>query len=326
MKLLSWNTTLKCNLYCDHCYRDSSLDTDTYGELSTNEAKTLIEDVKKAGFRMIILSGGEPLLRDDIFDLARYGTDLGLIMSLGTNGTLIDEDMARKIKDSGIRSCAVSIDSSKAEVHDKFRGLEGAWQKTIDGIKILINEGLRVQVNLTISRINKDEISDVIKLAEDLGASSFHSLFLVETGRGENMSEDYLSKEEYEKAIEEVLGYQSQMYIRPVCAPQAMVKSKEMGMEDRFTKGCIAGLRYCSVLADGQVHICPYAEVKAGDIRQEPFDQIWEESQVFKALREFSAKDSSCGSCRHNDSCGGCRARAYSKTGDFLGFDDYCLL
>lgn len=324
MKLVSWNTTKRCNLYCAHCYRDSSIEEDTSNELSLEEAKKVIEDIKKAGFQLLILSGGEPLLRPDIFEIAEYGTNQGLMVALGTNGTLIDEAMAKKIKETGIRSVAISLDSVDRETHNAFRGADFAYDKAIQGMKNLIEEGVKVQINITISKMNHGEIPELLDYCEELGASSVHVLFLVETGRGTKLEDIYLNRDEYEKALQEVLGYESDMFIKPTCAPQGVIIADQMGKGDRFTRGCLAGTNYCSILPDGQVHICPYAEVKAGDLRENSFYEIWNNSPVFQELREET--EGTCQACYYNDRCGGCRARAYSQTGDYMEFDDYCLI
>lgn len=326
MKLISWNTTKKCNLYCKHCYRNSDIRVDTSNELNTDEAKTLITDVKKAGFNMMILSGGEPLLRDDIFELIEYGTRLGLMMCLGSNGTLINESNIKKIKDSGIKSIAMSIDSTDPKIHDEFRGLKGAFKKTVEAIKLCIKNDIRVQVNTTISKLNNKEIHKLLSFFEDLGAKNVHVLFLVETGRGKNISDYSLNKDEYEKALRDVLSFESDMFVKPTCAPQSLPLAEDMNLKiGRVKKGCIAGSAYASVLHNGDVNICPYANVKCGNIRKDSFYNIWNESPIFKALRYNDLKGD-CGSCKYINSCGGCRARAFSKTGDFLEKDPYCLL
>lgn len=326
MKLISWNTTKKCNLFCKHCYRNSDIHVDTSNELSTSEAKKFISDVKKSGFNMIILSGGEPLLRDDIYELIEYGNKLGLIMCLGSNGTLINNDNIKKIKKAGVRSIAMSIDLTSKVIHDEFRGLKGAFDRTVEAIKSSIKEGINVQVNTTISKINNKEIHKLLSFFENLGVKNVHVLFLVETGRAKEISETSLSKEEYEDALREVLSFESKMFIKPTCAPQALPMAKEMGIDlKRVNKGCIAGSAYASVLHNGDVNICPYANVKCGNIRENSFYDIWNKSPIFNSLRENKLKGR-CKSCSHINSCGGCRARAFSKTGDYLEEDPYCLL
>lgn len=325
MNIVSFNVTKKCNLYCEHCYRNSKEDVDISDELTTEEAKELFRDIKKSGFNMLKLSGGEPLMRSDIFELAKYAKDLGLYTALGSNGTLITEENIKEIK-KYINSVAISIDSTDKNRHDAFRGYKGAFDETMRGIKILRDNGVKFQINTTISKINLGEIHELLDFAEELGASSVHVLFLVMTGRGKNLDRVYLTKEEYTSAIKEVLEYESDLFIKPTCAPQSTVIARELNLDPRVRKACIAGTNYCSVVYDGRVNICPYAEVEAGNLREESFYNIWKDSEVFNNLRNFENYKGRCRSCNFNEVCGGCRARAFANTGDYLEFDNYCSL
>lgn len=169
-------------------------------------------------------------------------------------------------------------------------------------------------------------ITELLDFAESLGASSVHVLFLVMTGRGKDLGGVYLSKDEYLKAIKEVLEYESDLFIKPTCAPQSTVIARDLGLDPRVRKACIAGSSYCSVVYDGRVNICPYAEVEAGNLREDSFLDIWNNSQVFKNLRDFDEYTGACGKCDYRNVCGGCRARAFADTGDHLEFDSYCSL
>ena len=325
MKIVSYNVTKKCNLYCEHCYRNSKEDVDLSDELSTEEAKEVFRDIKKAGFNMLKLSGGEPLMREDIFELAEFASSLGLYTCLGTNGTLINEDNIGLIK-KYIRSVAISIDSRDKNVHDSFRGYEGAFDETMRGIDILKENEVKFQINTTISKINLKEIKSLLDFASELGASSVHVLFLVMTGRGKNLENVYLTKEEYTEAIKKVLEYESDLFIKPTCAPQSTVLAKKLNLDPRVKKSCIAGTSYCSLVYDGRVNICPYAEVEAGNVKEDSFYNIWNNSEVFKKLRDPSSYKGRCRTCNFNNICGGCRARAFANTGDYLEFDNYCVL
>lgn len=325
MKIVSFNVTKKCNLYCEHCYRNSKEDVDLSDELSTEEAKKLFRDIRSAGFNMLKLSGGEPLMREDIFELAEYADSLGLYTCLGSNGTLIDEENIENIKNY-IKSVAISIDSTDKRIHNSFRGCDGAFDAAIRGIRILKDNNVKFQINTTISKVNLHEIRNLLDFANDLGASSVHVLFLVKTGRGKNLDKVYLTKDEYVFAIKEVLNYKSDLFIKPTCAPQSTVIAKELELDPRVKKACIAGTNYCSVVYDGSVNICPYANVKAGNVKEDSFYNIWNESKVLKKLRDFKYYKGRCKNCHYNNICGGCRARAYANTGDYLEFDNYCVL
>ena len=326
MHHISWNVTKKCNLYCRHCYRDSSPDERTEEELTTEEGKQLLEDIKKAGLDIIVFSGGEPLMRSDIFELIAHAKTIGLTPLMGSNGTLITPETASRLKKSGLNAIAISIDSAEPKIHDQFRGTKSALAMAMNGIRNSINHGLKVQVNCTVSKFNVNEIDEILKLAESHGAASCHMLFLVDVGRGKNIDSTQLTKEEYKETIHKILQSRSDMRVKPTCAPQYKVEALLKGLPSVGGRGCIAGISYCSVLPNGDVHICPYTPVKVDSIRKRPFDEIWRGNEVFNKLRDFSQYSGKCGECGYIKICGGCRARAFSATGDWLGADPYCLL
>lgn len=317
-QLISWNTTFKCNLKCPHCYIDAG-ERESKRELSTDEAKMLIDQIVEVSKPVLILSGGEPLLRDDVFELVRYGTEKGLRMAMGTNGTLMTDQVAGKLKDAGIQKVAVSLDSSISQTHDEFRGVKGSWKHTIEGVKACIRQGIGVQINTTVTQQNYDEIDSIIALADKLGASDFHLFFLVPTGRGRKVKD--ISPLIYEKMIRGVLkkGAEYKLHIRPTCAPQFMRIAKQMGIEQKaWRRGCIAGLSYCRIYPTGEVTPCPYLPIRLGNIRERRLKDIWFNSEVLKTLRDFDNLKGKCGICEYRNVCGGCRARAYGLTSGFL--------
>jgi len=317
-RVISWNTTFKCNLRCAHCYMDS--DESTYNdELTTEEGKTLIDQLAVLSKPVLILSGGEPLMRSDIYELARYGTAKGLKMAMGTNGTLIDDKVAKKLADSGVRSVAVSLDSSKPQIHDEFRGVKGAWQKAIEGAKACQRNGIAVRFNTTVTQQNFDDIENILALAEDMNLQDVQLFFLVPTGRGKEVVD--ITPEMYEQMIEDVLKKYSghEMTVKPTCAPQFMRIADELGVDtSRWTRGCIAGMSYGRVYPDGEVTPCPYLPIKLGNIKDKPFKAIWADSPILKTLRDFSQLKGRCGACEYKLKCGGCRARAYGLTTEFM--------
>jgi AdoMet-dependent heme synthase len=320
--IISWNVTKRCNLYCDHCYRDSSSDY-FEGELSTEEGKKLISEISRAGFKILILSGGEPLMRKDLKELISFARESGLIPVIGTNGTLIDKKMAASLKDSGLRGAGISLDYLDAERHDRFRGVDGSFEKTLEGIKHCIDFGIKVQINTTVTKHNKDQILKITDFARKLGAKAHHPFFLVEVGRGKNLHSDCLEDKEYLKTISEILDKSLEVDIemKPTCGPQFMSLARRKGIDMRFSRGCLAGVGYCCILPDGEVHICPYLPIKAGNVRDTQFDKLWEESEIFNRLRDYSSYTGNCGGCKDISICGGCRARAYNLTGDYMGED-----
>ncbi len=326
MNLISWNVTNKCNLYCKHCYRESSPDEETDDELTTEEGKKLLRDMKKASLETIIFSGGEPILRPDIFELIEYACSLGMMSLMGSNGTLITPEVAKKLKSSGLNAIAISIDSLNKEVHDDFRGKKGSLEKAIAGIKNCIDADIRVQVNTTISRYNLDDIDEIMEYSDKVGASSGHMLFLVDVGRGKTMDVTQLDKTEYKDTINKIIEKDLDIKFKPTCAPQFKVEAMFKDIPTVGGRGCIAGINYCSILPNGDVHICPYTHVKVDSIRERDFDDIWQNNEIFLKLRDYTQYKGKCGSCNYIDICGGCRARAFSATGDWLEADPYCLL
>jgi|WetSurMetagenome_2_1015567.scaffolds.fasta_scaffold66581_1 AdoMet-dependent heme synthase len=319
--VVSWNLTRKCNLKCSHCYINAS-PNELVGELNTEESKRLIDQIAEVSRPLLILSGGEPLLRKDVYELIRYGTRKGLRMGLGSNGGLIDSNAARDLKEAGIKTVSISLDSPIPAQHDEFRGVAGAWDKAVTAIKVLREKGVLVQVNTTLTQQNYSQIDDIMTLAEDVGVENFHLFFLVPTGRGAKMAD--ISPAMYEDMITKTFAktHKHRLNVRPSCAPQFMRIAAGMGVDMRqWIRGCIAGMYYCRVYPNGDVTPCPYLPIKLGNVRETSFKNIWQNSPVFKALRDPGCLKGKCGVCEYKIVCGGCRARAYGLSGDFI---DYC--
>ncbi|MGF3521693.1 MAG: radical SAM protein [Candidatus Bathyarchaeia archaeon] len=319
--VVSWNVTRKCNLKCAHCYINAA-ETKYEDELTTEEGKRLIDQICQVSRPLLILSGGEPLLREDIYELIQYGAKKGLRMGLGSNGALIDSKVAKKLKEAGISTVSISIDSHLPEKHDEFRGVKGSWEKAINAIKALREADILVQVNTTLTQHNYNEIDDIMTLAESIGVENFHLFFLVPTGRGKKLED--ITPTMYEKMITNTFAKTARhkLNVKPSCAPQFMRIAKDMNLDMRqWIRGCMAGLYYCRIYANGEVTPCPYLPVKLGNTREKPFRDIWFNAEVFKKIRDFNALKGKCGSCEHKKICGGCRARAYGLSSDFI---DYC--
>ena len=319
--ILSWNVTRECNLKCSHCYINAA-DKKLEGELSTEEGKRLIDQICEISKPLLVLSGGEPLLRSDIYELIQYGSSKGLKMGLGSNGVLIDDVVAKKLKVSGITTVSISLDSHIAAQHDDFRGVVGCWEKAVNAIKVLRANNILVQVNTTLTHDNYGQIDDIMRFSESIGVENFHLFFLVPTGRGVKI--DDISPQKYENMITNTFAKVSKhrLNVRPSCAPQFMRIAQKMGLDMRqWIRGCIAGMYYCRIYPNGDITPCPYLPIKLGNVCEQSFKEIWQNANMFKALRDPSTLTGKCGKCDYKVLCGGCRARAYGLSADFI---DYC--
>lgn len=315
-RLISWNLTLRCPLKCSHCYVKAGREAD--GVLSTEEALAVIDQVRAVGTPVVVLSGGEPLLREDLCTIARHGTEQGLRMVMGTSGFSLDRPMAARLRDAGIKAVAVSIDSTDPAVHDSFRGVSGAWEKAVQAIKNCREEGIGVQVNMTLIRPSAGDVESVVGLGTGLGVNDYQVFFPVPTGRAEGAV--LPDPRDYEDVIRQVLILcrDSGVNLRPTCVPQFRRIATELGISNpAWGRGCIAGTSYCRIYANGDVTPCPYLPVSAGNVRTTAFGDIWNHSPVFAALRDPGLLTGKCGRCEYKGICGGCRARAYRGTEAF---------
>ncbi|MBU0463366.1 MAG: heme b synthase [Proteobacteria bacterium] len=337
LRLVAWETTRRCNLACKHC-RATAEDHPYDNELDTKASFKLLEQIKEVGNPIIILTGGEPLLRDDIFDIAAFGTKLGLRMVMAPNGTLITQDSARKMKDSGIKRISISLDGSTPETHDDFRGIKNAFEKSIQGIEIAKQAGIEFQINTTITKTNLDQIPKILELAENLGAVAHHIFLLVPTGRGKYIVDSEINAKEYEETLNWFYdqSQKTSLQLKATCAPhyyrilrqRAREDGKKISFEshglDAVTRGCLAGTGFCFISHVGRVQTCGFLDVECGNITKQTFKDIWENSQVFNKLRDFNNLEGKCGICEFKQVCGGCRARAYEATGSYQAQEPLC--
>lgn len=324
--IISWNTTNKCNMYCDHCYRESG--EESAGELTTEQGKKLITEIKKAGFMIMIFSGGEPLMRPDIVELIAHARNEGLRPVIGSNGTLLTEELALRLKEAGAVRIGISLDSMDPVKHNQLRKYEKAYEEAVRGMEICNKVGLEFQIHTTVMKWNLPEMEALTDFAVTKGAKAHHLFFLIPTGRGLNIESDMLNEEEYEEVLNKVLEKQKNVNIeiKPTCAPQFMRIAKEKEMNMRFSKGCIAGISYCIISPKGDVQPCAYFDLRVGNVKDQAFDKIWKESPAFQKMRteEYSG---GCGDCNYKYICGGCRARAfYNYEGDYMAEDSWCII
>ncbi len=338
LRIIAWEITRTCNLSCVHC-RAASVDKPYEGELTTQEAFRLMDQIDKIGKPIIILTGGEPLLRNDVFDIASYGSSLGFRMTMAVNGTLISPEIAEKMKESGIQRVSISLDGATSSTHDSFRQVKGAFEGAIKGINELKRAGVPFQINTTVTNYNLKEIADIHKLAISLGAVAHHIFLLVPTGRGKDISDRSISALEYERVLNWFYDQRdsSPLQLKATCAPQyyrilrqrarkerRQVNFKTYGL-DAVTRGCLGGISFCFISHVGDVQPCGYLEINCGNVRSNSFGEIWNNSEVFKRLRDISLYQGKCGRCEFVRVCGGCRARAYEFSGDYLAEEPLCV-
>ncbi|MCS4541265.1 MAG: heme b synthase [Euryarchaeota archaeon] len=337
-RLIAWELTRACNLACIHC-RASAITEPDPNELTTQEAKQLIDNIASFSKPILIMTGGEPLFRKDIFELTEYGTKKGLRVVLGTNATLITPEIAKKLKEAGIKRVTASLDGASPQSHDNFRKVPGAFESTLKGIEACRQAGISLQVNTTVTKQNIEEIEKILDLVIKLGVDAWHVFFLVPTGRGKLIEEKELPPEEYERALNWLYDVQKKvnMHVKVTCAPHyfrimlqrakaegTTLKLQREGMH-AMTKGCLAGTGFCFVSYVGDVYPCGYLPVKAGNVRDLTFKEIWLNSKLFTDLRDTSKLEGKCGYCEFKNICGGCRARAYSRYNDYLAEEPYCM-
>lgn len=338
LRLVAWEVTRSCNLACIHC-RAAAQNRPYPGELATEECFRFLDDIAGFARPIVILTGGEPLLRPDIFDIAAHGTRLGLRMTMAPNGTLVNPENARRMVEAGIQRISISLDGATAASHDAFRGMPGAFDGAIQGIRCARESGLPFQVNTTITAQNLHELPAIQELVVSLGAVAHHIFLLVPTGRGKNLEEQVINARQYEETLHWFYEQRERvpLQLKATCAPhyyrilrqRAREEGRPVDMQtfglDAMTRGCLAGTGFCFLSHMGTVQPCGYLELDCGNIRRRPFRDIWENSEVFQRLRDFRNYEGKCGRCEYIRVCGGCRARAYEATGNYLAEEPLCL-
>lgn len=331
--LVALNLTRRCNLRCKHCYLDAgTLSAGAPNELGTDEVSALLGRVATLSDEtMVVLTGGEPLLRRDIETLARHAADLGLMVVVGTNGMLLDAHRVASLRKAGVSAVGISLDSLDPVYHDRFRGLPGAWQATLAGIDTCRRAGLMFQIHFTVTDDNADELDGMIAFARDAGAAVLNVFFVVCTGRGRTMSN--ISIERYEAVLRRLAAAardEPHLVVRARCAPHFKRLARELSpplpitLADGYEAGgCLAGTRYCRVTPEGDLTPCPYMEASVGSVRDSDFAILWRDAPLFAALRS-PMLGGRCGICEYAMLCGGCRARPLARDNDLMGEDFLC--
>ncbi len=337
LRLVAWEVTNACNLACKHCRAEANTNPSP-DELSTEEGKKFLDSIAKVGSPIVIFTGGEPLLRKDIFELIDHANNVGLKPVLSPNGTLITDQVAKEIKRLNVQRVSLSIDGPDAKSHNNFRGVPRAFERTINGIELLKKYNIPFQINTTVTRSNLSHFKDIFDLVKELGAVAWHIFLLVPTGRAEGIREEIISAQEYENVLNWFYEFRKKtnIHLKATCAPHyyriMRQRAKEEGIKvdyntfglDAYTRGCLGGIGFCFVSYKGIVQPCGYLKLNCGNVRQTSFKTIWESSDIFLKLRDRRSYIGKCGVCEYFKVCGGCRARAYTMLRDYLREEPLC--
>lgn len=331
-RLVVLELTRRCNLACVHC-RASSRRDGYDNELKTKEWFRLLDDIASFSAPIIILSGGEALLREDVFDIIRYAKGLGLKVVLASCGTAITQKIAQELKLSGVKRLSISIDGKDSTTHDLIRGQKGVFDKALLAMDILRSAGLEFQINTTVTRRNAGQLKEIIELTKECGAVSFHPFFLVPVGRAKHLKDEEISPSQYEEILLWLYkeSQVSPISIKPTCAPHyRRIASKDNTKlpgerADVVAGGCLGGKSFAFISSTGKVQICGFLEIECGNINTNSFANVWRESDIFLRLRNPSEYKGKCRVCEYLLTCGGCRARAYASTGDYLKEEPDCI-
>jgi len=361
LRLVFWESTAGCNLACVHCRRLDVAETLCRDDLKTEQALEFIKTLPEMGRPILVFSGGEPLMRPDFFELAEAAKNLGLPTALATNGTLVDDAVAKRVVDVGVRRVSISFDGPNAAVHDGFRGVKGAFETSVAGFTRLRESGMSMQINTTITKHNFHLMDEMYSLALRLGADALHIFMLVPVGCGMSLSENViLSQDEYERALNWIYdrSLENKLHLKATCAPHYFRVMRQRAKADgsampasahphrgmapgqagghpgghpggpgemtAMTKGCLAGQAVCFVSHNGEVFPCGYFPVSSGNIKETPLPTIWRQSRVFNELRDDTNLSGKCGCCEFKKVCMGCRARAYADSGNYLAEEPNC--
>jgi heme b synthase len=354
LRLVFWETTTGCNLACIHCRRLEVSRELSRADMNTEQSKAFIRSLPETGKPILVFSGGEPLMRPDIWELAEEANRVEIPTALATNGTIMNDEIAARVRDVGFRRVSISFDGPDGPTHDQFRG-DGAFESSIAGFKALRRVGMSMQINTTVAKHNHKKLDETYKLALDLGADALHIFMLVPVGCGMELDPSVMLRgDEYEEALNWIYdrSLEGKLHLKATCAPHYFrvmrQRAKESGAKmpafahphknmghagghpgghadmTAMTKGCLAGQAVCFVSHTGEVFPCGYLPVSSGNVKRISLPQIWRQSSVFANLRDDNNLEGKCGLCEYSKVCMGCRARAYGTTHDYLAEEPNC--
>lgn len=327
-RVVAWESTRACNFACIHCRAQAQKQADP-NQLTTEEALCLMDDIAELCKPVLIISGGDPLQRKDIFEVASYANNLGFRVVMSPSGSDITPEIIAKMKASGIKMISLSLDGSTPQIHDLFRQVPGAFDLAMKNIKYAKKGSMAFRINTTVTKHNIGDLSAIQQLAVEVGAKEWDVFMLVPTGRGKITME--ITPEQYENTLHRIydLSESSPIPIKMTCAPQYVrVAAQRQKTSSRgpygFGRGCMAGNGFCFISHVGDVFGCGFLPVVAGNVREKKFSEIYQKSLPFTALRDNNSLSGKCGRCDFKDGCGGCRARALSVHGSYFDEEPYC--
>jgi radical SAM protein len=349
--ILFWEITRACALACRHC-RAMAQPQRHPQELTTAEGFQLIDQIAALGVPLLVITGGDPMMRPDLFDFIRYGSERHLRVSLAPSATaLVTPESLTRAKQAGVARISLSLDGSTAEVHDAFRRTPGSFRRTLNALESARAAGVSLQINTTVSRYNLDDLENMVEKVASFNPVLWDLFFLVPTGRGNK--EDVISPQEHERVFHWLYDLSSQVpfdikvtaaehYRRVViqrrqaerkgrdksAAPQGELTAPGFVSPDglpRAAKGVNDGKGCCFISHIGEVYPSGFLPLVAGNVRQQPLASIYRHASLFVALRDPDKLKGKCGRCEYKQICGGSRARAYAITGDYLEAEPYCL-
>jgi len=349
-RVVAWEVTRACPLACIHCRAEAQPAPDPH-QLTTEEGFDLLASIAAmGGSTIVILTGGEPLTRPDIFDLARFGTEQGLRMVVSPDdGRLLTADTVARLREAGVQRVSFSLHYPTPEENDLFARTPGAFASALAGLANLHAGGLPFQINTTVTKRNVNELPRMLSLVSSLKPAAWDLFFLIPTGRAAQMGDGVMSADEYEESLHWLHDLRSrvEMPVKQTCAPQfrrierqlaqprgqtprlpsrpdSLVHSEYSRRHSPSSRGCMCGNGFCFVSHVGEVQGCGYLPLSAGNVRQKSFTEIYRTSPLFTDLRDVTKLGGKCGYCEYRHICGGCRARAYATSGDYLGEEPYC--
>lgn len=334
---IAWEVTRACAFSCVHCRADAQ-HRRAPGELSTEEGYALIDRLTEFGSPILVFTGGDPMMRKDLFDLIAHADEAGLRCSLTPTATALPTvARLRRAQEAGVRRIALSLDAPTPEVHDDFRKVQGSWERTMAILRNAREIGLSTQVNTTVTSHNLDLLPDMVRFVREVGAVQWSVFFLVPMGRGQELS--MISPEQHEEVFGWLhdLSLEGEFDIKATAAPMYRRVAVQRGGAaaagagfathdglDRPVQGVNDGRGFMFVSHLGEIMPSGFLPISAGNVRTDDVVDVYRHHELFRSLRDPSRLTGKCGACEFREMCGGQRGRAYAITGDHLASDPAC--